>query len=141
MAPVIYAILAAFAFGLWTVFHQAASAHVNQLFGAIIVSFTAVIAGALILLPQLKNVQLISDQKGVIFLVLAGLAALALDVLVLQAYSKGLPINVGGPIVIGGSIAVAAVIGFSLGEPITLTKIIALGLVIGGATMLSTTVG
>jgi len=139
MPPVIFAILAAITFGLWTVFHQAASAHINQIFGAILVSFTAVIAGTLVLLPQLKNVQLVTDQRGVYFLILAGVAAFALDFFALQAYSKGLPITVGGPIIIGGSIAIAVVVGFLLGEPVTLTKLIALALVISGATILAMT--
>ena len=41
--------------------------------------------------------------------------AFGIDFFALQAYSKGLPLTVGGPIIIGGSIAVAVSIGFVLG--------------------------
>ena len=90
MSAITFAFFAAGAFGLWTVFHKLAAPHINQIFGAIIVSLTAVIAGAIILLPKLKTVTLIQNQKGVYFLVLAGLMAFAIDYFALQAYSKGL---------------------------------------------------
>ena len=50
MNPILFAILAAGSFGLWTVFHKLASPYVNQIFGAIIVSLTAVIFGAIVFL-------------------------------------------------------------------------------------------
>ncbi|MCH7828493.1 hypothetical protein IH982_01325 [Patescibacteria group bacterium] len=115
MNPIAFAVLAAPAFGLWTVFHKLAAPYINQVFGAILVSFTAVILGSIVLLPRIKDVQLFSDPKGIIFLVLAGLMAFGIDFFALQAYSKGLPLTVGGPIIIGGSIAVAVSIGFVLG--------------------------
>lgn len=140
MSPIIFAIFAAFSFGLWTVFHKLASPHINQIFGAILVSFTAVIAGLLVLALKSKDVQLVSNSKGVYFLILAGVAAFVIDFFALSAYSKGLPITIGGPIIIGGSIAVAIVIGFFLGDSITLSKLFGLALLIGGAIVLSMSV-
>ena len=137
MNSIIFAILAAATFGAWTVFHKLASPHINQIFGAILVSFTAVIAGTIWLLPQLKGIQLVSSSRGVVFLILAGVCAFFIDFFALQAYSKGLLITVGGPIIIGGSIAVAAVIGFFLGDPVTLPKLIGLALLLSGAVVLA----
>lgn len=137
MTAMMYAVLAAVSFGLWTVFHKLASPHINQLFGAIVISFTAVIAGILILIPQVKNVQLVTNSKGIYFVIFAGLMAFSLDYFVLQAYSKGLPITIGGPIIIGGSIAVAACIGFLLGDSITIPKITGLVFILIGAIILS----
>ena len=98
-------------------FHKLAAPHINQVFGAIIVSFTAVVFGTVILLPQLKNVQLITNPKGLFFLIFGGIAAFFIDFFALQAYSRGLQITVGGPIIIGGSIAVAAIIDFARTSP------------------------
>lgn len=137
MSAVAFAVLVAGAFGLWTVFHKLASPHINQVFGAIVVSFTAVVAGLIVLLPRLKTTSLVQDQKGVYFLVLAGIMAFGIDYFALQGYSKGLTVTVGGPIIIGGSIAVAALIGFLLGDSITISKIVGLVLLIAGATILS----
>lgn len=137
MNPVIFAILAAASFGLWTVFHKLASPYINQIFGAILVSLTAVIFGGIIFLFNMKGIQLFTDVKGIIFIILAGIAAFFIDFLALQAYSKGLPLTIGGPIVIGGSMAVAATIGFLLGEPLTALKILGIMLIILGGIVLA----
>ena len=118
-------------------FHKLAAPHINQVFGAIIVSFTAVVFGTVILLPQLKNVQLITNPKGLFFLIFGGIAAFFIDFFALQAYSRGLQITVGGPIIIGGSIAVAAIIGFALGEQISAPKLLALFLIFIGSGILA----
>lgn len=139
MGGITFAILAACAFGLWTVFHQLASPHINQVFGAIVVSLTAVLVGMLFLVPKLNGAPLVTDQKGVYFLILAGVTAFAIDFFALHAYSQGLPITIGGPIIIGGSIAVAAAVGFFLGDALTPLKILGLGLLVAGAVILSIT--
>jgi transporter family protein len=140
MTPIFFAIFAAFAFGFWTVFHKLASTYIDQVLGAIIVSLSAVILGLAVLIPKLKSTNLVSDPKGIYFLIAAGVAAFLIDYFALTAYSKGLPINIGGPIIIGGGVAVAAAIGFILGDPITLTKLIGLALLLSGAIVLSFTV-
>lgn len=134
---ILFAIIAAIAFGIWTVFHQEAANKIDYLFGATIVSFTAVIAGLILLLPRIKSTTLFTNPKGILFAVLAGLCALAIDVFALKAYGSGLAVSVAGPIIIGGSIAIAAIIGFFLGESITLMKILGLFFVIAGAGILA----
>ena|SRR3989344_7691455 len=137
MNPIIFAILAAGSFGLWTVFHKLASPYINQIFGAIVVSFTAVIFGAVVFIFKSKSVQLFSDPKGIWFLVLAGIAAFFIDFLALQAYSRGLSLTIGGPIIIGGSMAIAVLIGFLLGESVTLMKILGIVLIVAGGAVLA----
>ena len=137
MNPLIFAILGAVSFGLWTVFHKLASPYINQVFGAIIVSAAAVAAGLVILVPRLKQTELFTDFRGILFLILAGVLAFFIDFFALKAYSGGLPITTGGPIIIGGSIAVASVIGILLGDPVSLLKIIALVLLLSGASLLA----
>ncbi len=136
MNPIIFAILAAISFGLWTILHQLASPYVNQVFGAIIVSLTAVIFGSVVLFAKFKKIELFTDTKGIYLLILAGISAFFIDFLALQAYSNGLSISVGGPIIIGGSIAIAVIAGFFLGDTITALKILGLGLIIAGTIIL-----
>ena len=138
---IIFATIAAIAFGAWTVFHQQAADKINYLFGAIIVSLTAVILGSIFLLPNIKSTTLFSNPKGILFAVLAGVCALAIDYFALKAYGSGLAISVAGPIIIGGSVAIAASIGFFLGESITLMKILGLLFVIIGSGILAATSG
>lgn len=134
---IIFAILGAVTFGLWTVFHDRAASSINAVFGAIIVSFTAVILGLFFLIPQFRVAVSSTNTNGIIFAVLAGLCAFGIDYFALKTYSSGVPISVGAPIIIGGSMAVASIIGFFLGESITLAKILGLIFVIVGAVILS----
>lgn len=134
---IIYAIIAAISFGVWTVFHQLASDKINSIWGAIVVSLTAVIFGMVILIPQIKQVNLFQNSKGILYAVIAGVCAFMIDYFALKAYGSGLAISVAGPIIIGGSIAVASLIGFFMGEEITLTKVVGLLFVIIGSAILS----
>lgn len=137
MNPLVFAILGAVSFGLWTVFHKLASPYINQVFGAIVVSAVAVVAGLVVLLPRLKQTELFTDYRGIIFLAFAGVLAFFIDFFVLKAYSGGLPVTIGGPIIIGGSIAVASVIGILLGDAVTPLKLFALLLLFIGASLLA----
>jgi bacterial/archaeal transporter family protein len=136
MNPLIFAILAAITFGFWTIFHKLAAPYINQVFGAVLVSFTAVILGGLFLLSG-KTEKLYTNSKGIIFLILAGICAFAIDYFALKAYAKGLPVTIGGPIIIGGSIAIAVTIGFFMGDSVTLPKILGLTLLTLGASILA----
>lgn len=135
---IIFAVITAFIFALWTAFHQQASAHVNYLFGAIIVSLTAVVVGTILLLPKLQTTTLFTDPKGVFFVILAGICAFGIDYFALKAYGSGMQVSIVGPIIIGGSIAIASIIGFLLGESISLMKILGILFVIAGAAILAT---
>lgn len=139
MSSIIFAILAAAAFAFLTIFHRLASPYINQVLGAIIVSITAVIFGLIVLFTQLKKIQFSINPKGVFFIILAGISAFFIDFLSLQAYSKGLSLTIGGPIIIGGSVAIAIIVGFLLGDTITALKVFGLVLLIVGAIILSVT--
>lgn len=134
---IIFATIAAVVFGLWSVFHQLASKKIDGLLGAIIISLVAVILGIIILVFRAKNHTFIFDYKTIIFVVLAGVCALAIDFFALKAYSSGLEISVVAPVIIGGSIAVASFIGFFLGEVITLYKIVGILFILIGSIILS----
>ncbi len=135
---ILFAIIAALAFGAWTVFHQQAASKIDYLFGAIIISFAAVVLGLLLLLPRIRLAAPFSSSRGVLFSVFAGVCALAIDYFALRAYGSGLAVSVAGPIIIGGSIAFAAIIGLFMGESMTLIKALGLIFVIAGASILAT---
>lgn len=68
---------------------------------------------------------------------IAGILAFFIDFFALKAYAGGLPLTIGGPLIIGGSMAVATTIGFILGDVVTLTKLLALLLLFVGAILLA----
>ena len=129
--------LAAFSLGLWTVFHKLASTKINPIIGAIIVSVAAVLDGVILALYQIKLDQVQITYWGVFFVVLAGVFAFGADYFILKSYGSGLEVSIVGPIVIGGSIAVASIVGFAMGDKITLLKILGILLIIGGSSILS----
>jgi uncharacterized membrane protein len=138
---IIFAIIAAFASGCWAVLQQQASDKINYLVGAIIVALTAATLGLLILLPRIKSTTLFTNPKGIVFVVFAGICALAVDYFALKAYGSGLAVSVAGPIIIGGRIAIASVIGFFMGDSVTVMKVLGLLLVITGSGILATISG
>lgn len=121
-----FAIVSAFAFGIWMMLQERAAVYIHPLFGAIIVFLSAVVVGAIIILPQLRSIILYNNSRGIVTSVIAGLCVLVVDYYTLKAYRAGLPITVGGPVLISGSIAITALGRFILGESVTLIKSIGL---------------
>jgi transporter family protein len=67
---------------------------------------------------------------------LAGLSVLAADVFIIKAYKQGLPVSIGGPIVIGGGIVVVTLAGLLLGERMTVLKAVSILMILCGASIL-----
>lgn len=134
----LYALLCASCFGLWTVLHAAASRHISSTLGAILVSGFAVVVGLFFVIPGIRSGSLEWSLRGLMLVAFAGACAFAIDYFALKAYGSGLPISIGGPIIIGGSMALASVIGLALGEPISILKVVAILLIGIGASILGT---
>lgn len=135
---IIYAILCAFSFASWTVFHAAASKYVNSVLGAILVSTSAILCGVFFWLTNKSEASFEITTKGFFFIFISGASSFCIDYLALKAYGLGLPITIGGPIIIGGSMGIACLIGFLMGEDVSLTKISAIVLIAIGASILAT---
>ena len=134
---IVFAVIAAIAEGVWVTMHKQASSYIDNLFGAILVSLTAVILGLLLLAPRLGTAIKATSSRGLIYVVLAGVAALAIDYLVLKAYTSGASVTVVGPIVIGGGVAASAIIGVMFGDALTVSGVSGVVLIAVGASILS----
>lgn len=133
----VFAVLAALAFGTLPIFHKLASSWVHSIFGAFIVSLAAVLSALMILLFRMKSITLFTHPKGILFAALAGGCAFLFDVFALRSYSSGLPVSIGGPLIVGGSIVITTVIGFILGESLVIMKVVGIALVIAGSCILA----
>lgn len=133
----LFVIIGALGTGLWNVFISAASRQMHPLLGALITELTAFAAGTLIFLPVLSSGFPKVPARSVLLCMLAGLSVLAADVFILKAYKQGLPVSVGGPIVIGGGIVVVTLAGFLLGERMTLLKGASILMILCGASILA----
>ena len=134
-----YVLLSAAAVGGWSVLFERASRHAAPLFGPAIAELTGAVIAIVFILTRLGagTGGLEIDSTGVRLLLLAGVFTFSVDYFALQAYSRGLPVSVGAPILIGGGILVATVLGFLLGETASLQKIAGIALVLAGAVTLA----
>jgi bacterial/archaeal transporter family protein len=133
---ILFVAVGALGTGLWNVFISSAARQVHPLVGAVICELTAVAAGTLMLLPVISSGFPKVPFKAVVLCMLAGLSVLLADYFILKAYKQGLPISIGGPIIIGGGILVVTVMGLLLGEKMTLLKAVSILMIVTGASIL-----
>jgi len=81
----------------------------------------------------------LSFNKGDLTLpIMAGLFTGIAEIFYLSMFSKNAPLTIGNPLVVGGTVAVAVILGmFILREPINIVKVAGIGLVIVGLVLLS----
>lgn len=137
---VLLAILSAFFFGAYNVFIKAASGHINQILGAVILQIVAALVGGIILLViKMTHGSFEISQKGVWFAVFAGITVGLAEITSFYMFSKGVPASTGIPIIVGGSILVGALLGLLfLKETINPIHYIAILLIIAGVVLLTT---
>jgi transporter family protein len=137
MDAVAFAIIAALAGGSYSILQRIAAPSFNQAFGALLISLTAALVSAIVLLCIRDNRPLYTDAAMLPWIGLIGIAAFSIDYFSLQAYSRGLSVSVGSPIFIGVSIVTASLAGFALGEAVTLMKLLGIGLIVAGAVIVT----
>ncbi len=131
-----YVIIGAIGTGLWNVFISSASRQMHPLLGALITELTAFSAGVLIFIPMVSSGFPKVSLKAVGLCMLAGLSVLLADFFILKAYKQGVPISIGGPIIIGGGIVVVTLMGLFLGEKITWLKALSILMIVSSASIL-----
>jgi transporter family protein len=133
----LYAILGAISSALWTTFHNQAASKINPLVGAGIVSVVATVIAFGFAYARYQPGMFSINKTGLFFIVLVGIAAFACDYFALKTFATDLPLSVGGPILLGGSIALVTLIGFLLGETVTWQIALGIVLVTSGSVLLS----
>ncbi|MDO8624641.1 MAG: EamA family transporter [Candidatus Diapherotrites archaeon] len=133
------AVLTAVFYGLYLTSIKISSDSINQVVGAVILQVTAAAIGGFVLLVlKMSNVPLVVTPKGVAFAVYAGLFVGLAETTTFFVFSKGIPVSVGTPIIIGGSIVVASVIGiYFFHETFRSIDYLALAFVVTGAIILA----
>ncbi len=130
--------VAALMFGLYNVFIKLSAAHIEPVLGAVVLQFVAAFFGLALLLYMRSNGSVIySTGKGVLLATLAGLAIGLVEILTFYIFSRGMPVAVGNPLIIGGSLLVTTGVGyFLLREQLSLPQLLAIGLITGGVALL-----
>ncbi len=134
-----FALLTAFSFGLYNFFIKVASGSINQILGAVLLQLVAVIAGlAVLAYLKISNQNIEYTTKGIYYSCLAGLFVGIAEILTFYVFSKGVPASVGTPVIIGGSIVAATILGILfLKEQMSLIQILGILMITGGVALLS----
>lgn len=99
---------AALMFGLYNVFIKLSADHVNAVVGAVTLQFVAAFLGLgyLLFLKATGRGPFEVTQKGICLAVLAGVSIGLVEMLTFYVFSRGVPVAVGNPLIIGGSLVV-----------------------------------
>lgn len=129
-----YLLLAAAAlmFGLYNVFIKLSADHIQAVLGAVVLQFVAAFMGLawLIYLQVAQPAPLQLSTRGVVLAALAGLAIGLVEILTFFVYGRGLPVAVGNPLIIGGSLVVTTSVGvLLLREALDPLQLAAIGLI------------
>lgn len=133
------ALLTACFYALYNIFIKMASGHIHEITGAVILQAVAFVIGGLWLIYlKMKGVPTEVTSKGIGLAVLAGIFVGLAEIFSFLVFSKGVPASAGIPVIIGGSVLIAAAIGFLwLRETLTLSNLLGLALIVAGIWLLS----
>jgi transporter family protein len=133
------ALLTACFYALYNIFIKMASGHIHEITGAVILQVVAFVIGGLWLIYlKIKGVPTEVTSKGIGLAVLAGIFVGLAEIFSFLVFSKGVPASAGIPVIIGGSVLIAAAIGFLwLRETLTLSNLLGLALIVAGIWLLS----
>lgn len=133
------AVLTATFYGGYNFFIKLASGCIDQIAGAVILQVAAAgLGGVLLLWLNIGGRPITITRDGVGYAILAGLIVGLAEITSFYVFSKGVPTNIGVPMIIGGSVVVAALLGaLFLGERLDFVHTVGMLLVIGGIVLLA----
>jgi|SRR5680860_51890 len=139
MSWLIFAILAATSFGFYNFFIKISADKLSPTIALMLIAGTAfVVAMISTIFLKLTGQNLIFSKNVIYYPILAGLFTGVAEIFYLSMYSKNAPVSVGTPIVVGGTILVAVVLGiFLLKEPLNIEKVSGVILLLIGLVVLS----
>ena len=117
---------------------RAASGRVGDSLGALVLEGTAALG---ILVAYVVGIRgdVVTTRAGIFFAVLSGLCISVASILIFFALRRGGPVASTGTIVLGGGVAISAVLAsVFFREPLTLRRIVGVGLGIAALAILST---
>jgi len=133
------ALLTALCLAGYNFFIKLAAEHLPPAVGAVVLQLVAAGLGAAWLLRlKLQGQPLPISGKGLGLATLAGLSVGLAEILTFVVFKRGVPASVGTPVIVGGSVLLAALLGLVvLHEGLTLPQAGGLGLIVAGIALLA----
>lgn len=138
--PIFLLAMAAVMFGLYNVFIKLSADSIQAVLGAVVLQFVAAFVGLglLLYMKYASDLQITATSRGVMLAILAGVAIGLVEILTFVIYGRGVPVAVGNPLIIGGSLVVTTGIGvLLLRESVNPVQFVAILLVAGGIGLLA----
>ena len=132
--------LAALMFGLYNIFIKMSADHIHAVLGAVILQFVAAFLGLAVLLymRHATHTEFNITNRGITLAVLAGIAIGLVEMLTFYVYGRGIPVALGNPLIIGGSLIVTTGIGITLlREQVSAIQLSAIALIIIGVAIMA----
>lgn len=133
------ALLTALCLAGYNFFIKLAAEHLPPAVGAVVLQLVAAGLGAAWLLRlKLAGQPLPISGRGLGLAALAGLSVGLAEILTFVVFKRGVPASVGTPVIVGGSVLLAALLGLGLlREGLTLPQAGGLGLIVAGIALLA----
>ncbi len=133
------ALATAVAFGAYNVFIKMGSGKIDQVLGAVVLQVVAaVLGGGYAAYLKLGGRELPVTGTGLAYAALAGAAVGVAEILTFVVFTRGAPAALATPVIMGGSILVAAIVGvLALGERIGPAQAAGVLMVAGGIALVS----
>jgi transporter family protein len=133
------ALLTALCLAGYNFFIKLAANHLPPAVGAVVLQLVAAGLGAAWLLKlKLQGQPLVVSGQGLALAALAGVSVGVAEILTFVVFSRGLPASVGTPVIVGGSVLLAALLGLVvLREALTLGQAGGLVLIVAGIALLA----
>lgn len=133
------ALATAVAFAAYNVFIKLASGKIDEVLGAVVLQVVAaLLGGGYALYLKVSGRELAASGAGLGLAALAGAAVGLAEILTFVVFTRGAPAALATPIIMGGSVLLAALIGILfLGERVGLVEVAGIVLVAGGIALLA----
>ena len=133
------AALIAAALGGYHILIKLSADHIHQALGAVVLQLVAaLLGGGVVAALLLRGSALSHSPRGVLLAAAAGLCVGLAEILTFLLFSTGVPATRGVPVIVGGSILAAALLGLvALQESLTLPQWLGAGLIVGGVFLLA----
>jgi len=134
-----YALLAASGFGFYNFFLKMSADKLNPAAANIFIAGTSCLVAIIsTIYLKLNGQDILITKESIKFPLIAGLFTGMAEILYLTMYSKNTPITIGNPLVVGGSIVIAVILGLIiLKEPMNGVKVAGIILTLSGLAVLS----
>ena len=139
MSWIALAAFAALSYALYYILVKLSSGHIHQILGAFVLQGVAALTGGVLVgALKLGGRPLAAAPRGLLLAALAGLAVGAAEILTFYLFERGAPASQATAVIIGGSVALAALLGMVLlREPLTLRSGLGIGFVLAGVALLA----